>query len=143
MISTQANLIKPSLFCARTTSQTKLFFKVPSFRTTVRFDYQPRRNLTLRASASSSTSTQFSPLLSSSRDQRRGPAVSALGGKDKPDGSSNEVSLDALSSFFTHVSNWSFVCVCRCKKLVTGLDCVFLMISSVYIMLLWFVVSWL
>ncbi|KAJ4896200.1 hypothetical protein Rs2_22994 [Raphanus sativus] len=98
MISTQVNLIKPSLFCARTTSQTKLFFKVPSFRTTVRFDYQPRRNLTLRASASSSTSTQFSPLLShrgrlqSSRDQRRGPAVCALGGKDKPDGRSNEIS---------------------------------------------------
>ncbi|KAF3573228.1 hypothetical protein F2Q69_00062177 [Brassica cretica] len=87
MISTQANLFKPSLFCART-SQTKRVFKIPSLRTSLRFDYQPRRNLTLRASASS-TSTQFSPLLSHRCrwDQRKGPAVCVLGGKDKPDDS--------------------------------------------------------
>ncbi|KAH0912408.1 hypothetical protein HID58_035729 [Brassica napus] len=89
MISTQANLFKPSLFCART-SQTKRVFNIPSLRTSLRFDYQPRRNLTLRASASS-TPTQFSPLLShrsrlQSRDQRKGPAVCVLGGEDKPDG---------------------------------------------------------
>ncbi|KAF8110746.1 hypothetical protein N665_0079s0061 [Sinapis alba] len=95
MISTQANLFKPSLHPARTL-QTKRVFKIPSFRTTtLRFDYQPRHNLTLRGSASS-TSTQFSPLLShqcrlQSRDQRKGPAVCVLGGKDKPDGS-NEIS---------------------------------------------------
>ncbi|KAL0714804.1 hypothetical protein Bca4012_021783 [Brassica carinata] len=99
MISTQANLLKPSLFCPRTTSHTNRVFKIPSLRTSLRFDYhQPRRNLTLRASASSSsTSThQFSPLLShrcrlQSKGQRRGPAVCVLGGKDGP-GGSNEMS---------------------------------------------------
>ncbi|KAJ0246636.1 Uncharacterized protein HA466_0171460 [Hirschfeldia incana] len=93
MISTQANLLKPSLFCART-SHTKR--EIPSLRTTLRFDYQPRRNLTLRASASSSTSTRFLPLLShrcrlQSRDQRKGLAVCVLGGEDRPDGS-NKIS---------------------------------------------------
>lgn len=97
MISTQANLFKPSLFCPRT-SQTKRVFNIPSLRTSLRFDYQPRRNLTLRASASS-TPTQFSPLLShrsrlQSRDQRKGPAVCVLGGEDKPDG------INGVSVFF-------------------------------------------
>lgn len=96
MIATQANLFKPSLFCART-SQTKRVFKIPSLRTSLRFDYQPRRNLTLRASASS-TSTQFSPLLSHRCrwDQRKGPAVCVLGGKDKPDDS------NGVSVFFSY-----------------------------------------
>ncbi|CAH8390248.1 unnamed protein product [Eruca vesicaria subsp. sativa] len=96
MISTQANLLKPSFFCARA-SHTKHVFKIPYFTTSLRFDYQPRCNLTLRASASSSTSTQFSPLLShkcrrlQSWEQRKGPVVCVLGGKDR-DGGSNEIS---------------------------------------------------
>ncbi|EOA24649.1 hypothetical protein CARUB_v10017920mg [Capsella rubella] len=87
MSSTQANLFRPSLFCARTT-QTRHVSGAP-FKTSLRFDPRPFPKLTIRASASSSVSTRFLPLQNHGcRNQKQGPVACLLGGKDKSNGSS-------------------------------------------------------
>lgn len=85
MSSAQANLFKPSLFSARTT-QTK-HVSSSTFKSSLSFSYWPLPKSTLRASATSVT-TQFSPLQSHRcRNQRQGPVLCLLGGKDKSNGS--------------------------------------------------------
>ncbi|XP_010506257.1 PREDICTED: uncharacterized protein LOC104782895 [Camelina sativa] len=94
MSFTQANCFRPSYSPSRRT-RPNCISSVP-IRSSPRFDHCPRTTFAVRATAS--VSTQFSPLLNHQRRRsptgksKQSPAVCLFGGKDKPDGSSDEIS---------------------------------------------------
>ncbi|CAN8284572.1 unnamed protein product [Cochlearia groenlandica] len=78
----QANCLRPSYYPARITKPTCV--SIVPIRSSLRFDHYPCASFTLKAT--SSVSTQFSPLLNHRRKSKQSPAVCLFGGKGESNG---------------------------------------------------------